>query len=255
MSERSFGYVIDNDRPLRPAYPLLTRVSRAKPAVDLREWTPPVQDQEWTSSCTGQSGKVLFDTALKRNGVSLRSSARGLYTLALYALFPPGQPLQDSGAHYRAVFEQAIEFGIPSEADCPWDPYAVGKDAGFDTLVNGQAAKLAPEAWYGIDSEGEARHQEVQALLASGHAVGGAWAVKRGLTVHRGAIYDPDTDATDIAGNHAMALIGYDRDRYLLQNSWGGEFGEGGYVWVPRSFVERAFDLSVVLLLLFSCTP
>jgi C1A family cysteine protease len=164
-------------------------------------------------------------------------------------MYSAGEPLQDSGAHFRALFDQAMNFGVLAESDCPWEPGHVNDDPGFDALVNGQTSLLRANNWHTVDSDGDARHQEVRAALSAGHGVGGAWAVKKGFTRCASAFYDLAADGSAFAGNHAMALVGYDEDRYLLQNSWGNEFGLDGYVWVPLRFVEEAFDLSVVTLL------
>ena len=45
-----------------------------------------------------------------------------------------------------------------------------------------------------------------------------------------------DGDTHGIKGYHAMCVVGYDDDKYdgafLIQNSWGEHWGNGGYTWV-----------------------
>lgn len=40
----------------------------------------------------------------------------------------------------------------------------------------------------------------------------------------------------DIAGYHAITVIGYTKDRYIVQNSWGTEWGKGGICYMPFNY-------------------
>jgi len=52
-------------------------------------------------------------------------------------------------------------------------------------------------------------------------------------------------------GNHAMCVVGYDDDRdggaFEIQNSWGTDWGNGGYIWIKYSdfagFVYEAYEI------------
>ena len=43
-----------------------------------------------------------------------------------------------------------------------------------------------------------------------------------------------------IIGHHAVLIVGYDilRKYLLCRNSWGPNWGQGGYFWIPFSFVN-----------------
>jgi hypothetical protein len=52
-----------------------------------------------------------------------------------------------------------------------------------------------------------------------------------------GAVYIPDdVEAPDQGGGHMMSLVGYetvdDGTYFLLKNSWGPKWGQGGYAWI-----------------------
>lgn len=46
----------------------------------------------------------------------------------------------------------------------------------------------------------------------------------------------PDTAREEIKGRHAMTLIGWENDRWIIRNSWGSEWGEGGNCTIPFSY-------------------
>lgn len=254
---RLCGYVRD---PLRPStrrpLPLPGAASPSARSADLRPFAPPVLNQGGTLSCTGHAAKVIVDVALRRAGLNEPSSARGLYGLGLYALTPPGSPLVDGGAHFRSIFEQAKQFGIPREADCPWDERRVTDDLGFDTLVNGQGGLLPLEDWYTIPTWPEAAADgldprsapmlQVEAALDQGFAVGGAWAVTERFVALTDSTYHVDTDRSAVAGLHAMAILAYADGLYLLRNSWGLDWAMNGEVWVDKSYLAQGFDFVAV---------
>lgn len=55
-----------------------------------------------------------------------------------------------------------------------------------------------------------------------------------------------DGNTVGISGYHAMCVVGYDDDKYggafLLQNSWGERWGNGGYTWVKYGDFCKTVD-------------
>jgi C1A family cysteine protease len=49
----------------------------------------------------------------------------------------------------------------------------------------------------------------------------------------------------DLLGGHAILMVGYDHERQLIEcrNSWGSDWGDEGYMWLPYQYVLDA-DLS-----------
>jgi C1A family cysteine protease len=50
-------------------------------------------------------------------------------------------------------------------------------------------------------------------------------------------IYKPDT----VRGGHAVALVGYTRDRFIVRNSWGTTWGDKGYGYASLEYAQAAF--------------
>lgn len=64
-------------------------------------------------------------------------------------------------------------------------------------------------------------------------------------------VWDVKNGEVDPAFGHAMAVIGYDDNKYggsfLIMNSWGEEWGNGGFIWIRyddfKRFTKYAFEL------------
>ncbi len=41
-------------------------------------------------------------------------------------------------------------------------------------------------------------------------------------------------------GRHAMLIVGYTGNFYILKNSWGEGWGDKGYCYVPKNVIEAS---------------
>jgi len=63
---------------------------------------------------------------------------------------------------------------------------------------------------------------------------------------HTGIMCPPGASDRYVGG-HAVVAVGYDEDYhpplwdapggFLVRNSWGSSWGQGGYFWMPKSYV------------------
>ena len=49
--------------------------------------------------------------------------------------------------------------------------------------------------------------------------------------------YLPDTTR----GGHAVALVGYTSGRFIVRNSWGDDWGDGGFGYASLAYAQEAF--------------
>jgi hypothetical protein len=63
--------------------------------------------------------------------------------------------------------------------------------------------------------------------------------------------YDPKLGDKTVAGTQHLVVVGYDEERHAfeLQNSWGREWGNGGYIWVTYDDLGVLATNGFVLLL------
>lgn len=195
-----------------------------------------IEDQGSIGSCTCNSSTSVHEMVLKRSGVDVQLSRLWLY--AKVREFE-GTPLtEDSGAQIRDVMKVLAKQGVPLESSYPYDT---------DKWQQEPPAALAPEA---------AKHQilvyyrcptlaQIKASIWQGFSVVGGFSCPKSLfsdaTTKTGVIEYAPVKGFD--GGHAVMFVGYDDAKRLLcfQNSWGPDWGDGGYGYLPYDYVENGY--------------
>lgn len=54
-------------------------------------------------------------------------------------------------------------------------------------------------------------------------------------------------NGNDFVGGHAIAIIGYTEEGFIIRNSWGTQFGERGYVILPYEDFENFYEIWTII--------
>jgi hypothetical protein len=221
----------------------------APAAIDLRQQNlvGPVKDQAQVGVCWSFAISSLLDNSLRRQG-------RGDVIAPLHVIAADGwngiwrdgtEPLTTEIA-WPYVPRKACEMTDTSD-DCgstygvragSWkqDPVLVGELARARSMAVARAGKAKA-------LKGDMVGQIVSALV-SGRAVYASVGIDSRAWDYRGAqngVLQPYGGET--RGGHAVTLIGYRTSvtgrQFLIQNSWGKGWGEGGYVWMTEPELRR----------------
>ncbi|HEY9650116.1 MAG TPA: C1 family peptidase, partial [Coleofasciculaceae cyanobacterium] len=63
-----------------------------------------------------------------------------------------------------------------------------------------------------------------------------------GNQVAQTGVVQMPTDSEQVVGGHAVLTVGYDdsQQRFMIRNSWGSDWGMGGYFTLPYSYILNA---------------
>jgi C1A family cysteine protease len=206
--------------------------------VDLRPWTSPRHNQRGTNSCVAQSTvKALEIKRIQEHGheAHIDLSRLAVYYLARELMFPQ-ETHKDEGTFIGHAFDVLRRFGVPPEADWPWDTDMVCTPPSWMAMFRAYRHKIS--AFYKIKSTGTDRIQAVIDALRAGNPVvfgtetGSNWSkYKKGET-----LYLPDRKR----GRHATVLIGYIDGKFLGENSWGTGWGDDGFYLMDDSVIASS---------------
>lgn len=206
--------------------------------IDLRTLgnLPDVYDQANTASCVGQAvaGAIEYNLKVIGNNVFTPS------TLFIYynARVREGtERFPSAGASLRNAVKGAAFLGAP-----PQDFWT------FD--VNRVVEKPEQSAFNQSNREVIKRYSRLPLDVATiKHAVGNKLAVVFGMSVYESFMSEAVTSTgvvplpknTEVLlGGHTMMLVGYDEKNFIFRNSWGNQWGEGGYGYVPYEYLTNS---------------
>lgn len=260
MSRFARGYIPDPDghRVTSFRHAKFGAAAVALPdSVDLTPFAPDPLDQSACGSCVGHALAGAVATSFARAGAPLGfvPSPRSIYQLArCIDRLSPSEPLTDEGSMPNQAIRSLNEWGIrPMRAPSPQgfnsdcDASNVNNEPTLDEIE--QDATLLLIGQYAIDSTGAQRINDVCAALAAGYAVTVASFVDTAfedLTANS-APYDVPDESDPNGGGHYLMVAGFKKvgaaRLFLIQNSWGTEWGDGGRCWVTEAFIKQCSDI------------
>lgn len=196
-------------------------------------------------SCVGQSiASSAFVVAAVAGTPIKRPSALWPYSIARL-LDNPGKPLDDFGCRPRVAMLGLRERGLIALDRWPETEENLNAVPPLDAFQAGENATI--EAFYRVADDGDVRAGLCHAL-ARGYCPIFGMPVDAKYEQIRSEIYG--SPGGSMLGNHAQVIVGYSAilDAFRVLNSWGTDFGDGGFAWVSAAFMGSAatFDKWVI---------
>lgn len=231
-------------QPLPPAFANVVE----KDAVDLRKYCTPVGDQRQTSRC---SAFAWTHAAEMSRNILNETPARLSPTFTMYEF----QQMQGDARDYPYAWKGG-------------DGTVSGPEPGYVLVQNGACRQ---ELWPDDSPEPAASErqlerdaeqyrlesvplpvalEDVRKVLSAGCPVHVSMNTGRTFSeVGRDGLFDAAEAPSGMHGRHAMLIVGYTGNFFIVKNSWGTDWGDKGYCYIPKKvFAESDAEFIAVLL-------
>ncbi len=222
--------------------------------VDLRRFCPPPMAQGSLNSCSAHAAVAAVEIGEKK--------AHGEYTPgSRLFVYKASRNLQlstgDTGTPLRSAMQALVTCGLPPEKYWPYNPAMVDVEPPAFSYALANDCKALH--YFRHDPPRAAKLTVVNRIkrhLAHGTpAMFGTLLFESFKSVETSGYFPLPTSHEDAIGAHAMLAVGYD-DRikprraqdadpasssgaFLVLNSWGSNWGFGGFGWLPYDYVLR----------------
>jgi len=199
---------------------------------DIGKYLPPVYDQEDLGSCTANASAALAQTLMNVLGRKVFRPSR----LALYywTRLREGNVEEDTGCSVADACNTLFLNGVPNEAKWAYDTKKFTEEPPINV------ARLAMQHRTHAPESVKPDAPSIEAMIAQNHPVAfGFWVFKSFDNVGSDGLVPMPKRDEEKYGGHAVCIVGYDRDKQLfkVRNSWGTEWGDKGYCYMPYKFV------------------
>jgi C1A family cysteine protease len=204
-------------------------------SVDLREWDTIVESQDLLSSCSANALTNAFELMVKRDYPEYFTQLSRLF-IYYNTRFETSLVEEDSGMYLRDGLKSLNKFGVCSEELWPYD---IEK---FDD-------RPTDECYEDAKKRKVLKYQKLISTYYITQVLSNNKPVVFGME-----IYDSFMDLNEristvsfpsrkekSLGGHAMCMVGYDLKKrlFLAKNSFGPNWGNGGYCWIPFDYIKQ----------------
>ena len=203
--------------------------------VDLRLGFTSVKNQGSQGSCSVFSISSIYEYILKKNSFTEYDLSEAFVYYNVRE--KNNKVMEDTGSSLYEVISSIIKQGICLEKLFPYKPKNYTTKPGIEAYEDAlqRLIKEAKNVNLTID--------DFKSALSDGYPIAVSMRIYDSFgNSNSGFIFRP-TEAeikSKEYGNHAMIVCGYSDDEriFIVRNSWGKDFGDKGYCYIPYSYIE-----------------
>jgi len=214
------------------------RIESPRDRVDLRKWASPVEDQLHLGSCVGQAVVGAYELLLNKVDNKKFIDLSRLFVYYNARLLDNAVD-EDVGAYVRDGIKAVNKYGVCSELAWPYLIERFAQPPNIESYEDAQRRLI--KKYYRIENIKDI----VDALNADNPVVTSmnVYDSFDDLDYSKNYILPMPKATENLIGGHAVTFVGYDLPKklFLARNSFGTDWADGGYFWVPFDYAEQDF--------------
>ena len=225
-------------------------------AIDNRKYCPPIRDQASIGSCVAFASCAMYEyLENKVHGKHIEGSELFVYKMArlIMKVHGEGDGTGDTGSYLRSGVGALAHFGMPPEAIYPYEIDKFDQIPGTEVFAMAEGYQALKYLRLDPHTEPLKNLSLIKEWITKGFSVTFGFscyqsALNQAQT--KGEIPYPNSNDTRVGG-HAVLAVGFDDNKiisntdngqqttgaFLIRNSWGTDWGEQGYGYIPYEYL------------------
>ena len=206
-------------------------------SVNLKDYFTKVKDQGQIGACTVFAISSIYEYIIKRNADEEADLSESFVYYNVRHL--DGKELEDTGSSYQDVIASIGTQGICTESLHPYTRL-LSDVPSDEAYLDGEQRRITKALNVNVTEN------DIKSAIQEGYPVAISLKIFDSFNATTGFVKRPTKSEIESAdfGYHAMVIVGYSDDTkfFVVRNSWGEDFGEKGYCYIPYSTVQ--FNMS-----------
>lgn len=229
-------------------------------SADLRPYFRAAQNQGQQGSCLSFTITSIFEYMMKVNQSENCDLSEAFLYYNARNLDQTGDVSvnTDMGSRFKPAMDSLTQYGIALEMYCPYDEGVYDRKPSEAAYADAATRKLIKAL--NVDRKVE----DVKSAIAEGYPVAASFTLCESFMPAGGYISMPtpeeiaetlknedDPEKKARHSRHAMAIVGFSDElqMFLVRNSWGQDWGDNGYCYIPYAYVahESLFNYACII--------
>jgi C1A family cysteine protease len=206
-----------------------------KESVDLREWDTIVESQDSLGSCSANAITNAYELCVNRMYPEYFTHLSRLFVY-YNTRVEHGIVEEDEGMFLRDGMKSLTKYGVCCEELWPYDIEKFTEQPTDESYKDAEKRKIL-------------KYQKLTSVYYIAQVLNSNKPVVFGMEIYDSFMNLNERISTvsfpsrkeNSLGGHAMCMVGYDLEKrlFLAKNSFGPEWGDNGYCWIPFDYIQQ----------------
>ena len=215
-------------------------------SLDMRSKFTAVKDQGQQGSCLSFALTSIFEYVMQLNAAKEFDLSEAFLYYNARNLDENDSVNEDSGSCFKPAIDSLVKYGIALEKVWPYNEQVYSQKPSEEAYADAAKRKLVAAMNVNLKVE------DIKSALVDNCPVAASFTLTKSFFEH-GRIdgYIPMPGDEEIAsisesnesihGRHAMVIVGFSDElqMFIVRNSWGADWGDKGYCYIPYSYIEH----------------